>query len=493
MTRESILRRLLLVVIIAAIPAFVAHIAFQVASDVRMAKEHTAMDAWDISAAVMPLLKTSLIVGDLATAQETLDTIGGHGHFRALKIVDRKSNAVLVDGHRDAGGAGGLAGSIGDRLDFRFSEQKFPIEVGGVTYGVLVVEPSTRYLIDDIWQRIGTTLVIWLMTLAIFLVLIRVALHRALQQLCDLADAAHEFGGGNFNCRAPVGDILEIAETAMAFNHMADSLSAAWRKSDDLQATLEERVATRTRDLSRANAELEQFAYVASHDLRQPLRMVDSYLKLIERRMGRDLTPDIRDFMGFAIDGAKRMDILINDLLEYSRTGRTAAARTALPLGDAVSDALAILKPAAVECGADIQVAAGMPVVNACRNDVVRLFQNLVGNALKYRHPERLPQILISYVVHDDACEVRIQDNGIGIPKDQTEHIFRIFQRLHTDSEYEGTGIGLSICQKIVDYHGGRIWAESEPGQGSTFHFTLPYPALAAEDSEPPAKPGDAV
>lgn len=475
MIRGSLLRRLLTVVVIAAIPAFAAHISFQIWSDMRAARVHTATDTQDVAAVMMPLLKSALIVGDLATVQEALDAIAEHGHFRTLKAVGEDASHVLAEGRRSASGeSAGLPEYLALWFDLRFPEQNFPIQVGGVRYGALVAEPSTVFLAADIWQRFWTSAAIWLVTLAIFLVLVRIALRQGLRPLSDLADTAHRLGAGDLSCRAPISDVRELAETAVAFNRMAEGLGAAQREAEAFQALLERRVQERTSDLERANAELEQFAYVASHDLRQPLRMVSSYLGLIERKLGQNLDPDIRDFMDFAIGGAKKMDALIRDLLEYSRTGRSATDREAVDLGDAVAEALADLKPAIENRQAEIRVQPGLPVVVACRSDIVRLFQNLLGNALKYQDGARKAVIIVACRPVGDDWELSVQDNGIGIPPDQIDRVFRIFQRLHSDKDYEGTGIGLAICQKIVACHGGRIWAESEPGQGSTFRFTLP-------------------
>jgi PAS domain S-box-containing protein len=226
-------------------------------------------------------------------------------------------------------------------------------------------------------------------------------------------------------------------------------------------------------DLTRSNAELEQFAYVASHDLRQPLRMVSSYLTLIHRRMGDDLSDDLKTFIGFAVDGAKRMDTLIRALLEYSRVGRISEP-VAVDLDTAIDDAVQDLSIAIWDAQADLVVHPGFPTVRADRMEMVRLFQNLIGNAIKYRVPDRRPRVEVSWA--DDGSEwlLSVKDNGIGIAPENQERAFKVFQRLVDGSQYEGTGIGLAVCKKIVERSGGRIWIESEPGGGSTFRFTLP-------------------
>jgi PAS domain S-box-containing protein len=227
-------------------------------------------------------------------------------------------------------------------------------------------------------------------------------------------------------------------------------------------------------DLQRSNAELQQFAYVASHDLRQPLRMVCSYLGLIERRLGERMDAELKEFMDFATSGAMRMDRLILDLLEYSRIGRQDVDVVAVPLGEAVAESLANLQVAIGEAGANVIVADNLPTVNGHRTELTRLFQNLIGNAVKYRAADRPSRIEVGCRVDGRNWLVWIKDNGIGIPADCSERVFAVFQRLVRDDQYEGTGIGLAVCRKIVEHHGGRIWVEGDEGKGSTFFFTLP-------------------
>ncbi|MFD2233424.1 PAS domain-containing sensor histidine kinase [Phaeospirillum tilakii] len=228
------------------------------------------------------------------------------------------------------------------------------------------------------------------------------------------------------------------------------------------------------RDLARSNAELEQFAYVASHDLRQPLRQVSSYVSLLARRYGDRLDDTAREFINFAHDGAVRMDRLIIDLLEYSRIGRNQKPIEPVDLGEVAADAAANFRAALAETGGRIEIAPGLPTVRGDATDLGRLFQNLIGNAIKYRSPDRPPLIRIGVVTLPAEHHLSVADNGIGIDPEYHETIFRIFQRLHTPDKYEGTGIGLAICKKVVEQMQGRIWVESMPDQGTTFHIGLP-------------------
>ncbi len=235
-----------------------------------------------------------------------------------------------------------------------------------------------------------------------------------------------------------------------------------------------ERIEKALADLARSNAELEQFAYVASHDLRQPLRMVSSYLGLIAKRLGPTLAGETLEFLTYAIDGARRMDRLILDLLDYSRTGRDDALFEPLPLAAAVADALLNLEVAINEAGGSVTIDGELPTVAGNRGEMLRLFQNLIGNAVKYRAPERPPRVVVGARLDGRDWLLWVRDNGIGIAGKDCERAFGLFQRMVANDAYEGTGIGLAICRKIVEHHGGRIWVDSTPGKGSTFFFTLP-------------------
>ena len=227
-----------------------------------------------------------------------------------------------------------------------------------------------------------------------------------------------------------------------------------------------------TKELTRSNQELEQFAYVASHDLQEPLRMVASYTKLLERRYKDRLDRDANEFITFAVDGATRMQRLIQDLLEYSRVGTRGEPFEPTDCLTVFDQAVANLHVAVEEHHATITHEA-LPSVMADASQLVRLFQNLIGNAIKFRSQDA-PRVHVSAEPRETEWIFRVRDNGIGIDAKYADRIFSIFQRLHTAVEYPGTGIGLAVCKKIVERHGGRIWVESEPGNGSTFSFTLP-------------------
>ncbi len=226
------------------------------------------------------------------------------------------------------------------------------------------------------------------------------------------------------------------------------------------------------RDLERSNADLQQFAYVASHDLQEPLRMVASYVQLLERRYKGRLDGDADDFIRFAVEGTRRMQSLINDLLTFSRVGTRAQALKPVELDEVVRASLDNLANAVERNEAKVVVQPRLPRVWGDASQLVQVLQNLVSNALKFKNGP--PVVEVSAEQKGGFVEVTVKDNGIGIDPQYFERVFVIFQRLHTRQEFEGNGIGLAICKKIIERHGGRIWIDSQPGQGSAFHFTLP-------------------
>ena len=238
------------------------------------------------------------------------------------------------------------------------------------------------------------------------------------------------------------------------------------------QKRAEQELARRAEELSRSNTELEQFAYIASHDLQEPLRMVSSYCQMLQRRYHDKLDSDATEFIDFAVSGAKQMQALINDLLLYSRVG-TQEKRFAETDCNAVLDQVKKNLRMAIDESQAVVKHDPLPIAVADDSQLVQLFQNLIGNAIKFKG-EETPEICVEAESRNGDWVFSVADNGVGIDADFEERIFVIFQRLHTKSEYPGTGIGLSICKKIVERHGGRIWVDSQPGKGSKFYFTLP-------------------
>jgi signal transduction histidine kinase len=254
----------------------------------------------------------------------------------------------------------------------------------------------------------------------------------------------------------------------------------------ELNVSLEKRVAERTAELARSNSELQQFAYVASHDLQEPLRMVASFTQLLAKRYNDKLGDDAREFIHYAVDGANRLQTLISDLLNYSRVGTHAKPLLPVECDAALDRVLASLKLAIRDNRATI-VRDPLPRVLADEGQLCQLLQNLLTNAMKF-HGEAPPQIRISAKRMGQFWQISVSDNGIGIAPEHVERIWVIFQRLHTKTEYPGTGIGLAICKKIAERHGGVIGVESTPEAGSTFYFTIP---VIEENQQPEGRTHD--
>ena len=234
-------------------------------------------------------------------------------------------------------------------------------------------------------------------------------------------------------------------------------------------------------ELLRSNLELEQFSYSISHDMRQPLRMISSYLQLLQKSMGNSLDAEKREYFHFAIDGAQRLDAMLRGLLDYSRIGRKGNPLEWIESRAILDQALLILRPLLVEAHAEVSVQGEWPRIYAIPDEILRLLQNLIGNALKFRVEGRTPVITLSSENIDDLWQFRIADNGVGIQTGQIDRLFQVFQRLQSRTSFEGTGIGLALCRKIVEHHNGQISAESAGVNcGATFKFVLPTDSIEA-------------
>ena len=290
-----------------------------------------------------------------------------------------------------------------------------------------------------------------------------------------VAGASGKLAAGDMSVRVPPASEDEIGDLARAFNDMADSLERSRAE-----------VADRTRDLEHSNEELNRFASVVSHDLQAPLATVNMYAQLLERRHGDALGDDRKIVDGIcAATGQARQ--LIRDLLEYSRAGRAELRSRQIDTGELVSDVLEVLAGPIQDAGAVVEVGT-LPVLEADPGTLRQVFQNLIGNAIKFC--DDVPHVSVMAQQLGDQWQFAVADDGIGMEPEEARAIFEPFHRLHGDGQYPGTGIGLAVCERIVERHGGRIWAESAPGQGSTFRFTLPAvgaspPKARAPRSEP--------
>jgi signal transduction histidine kinase len=296
--------------------------------------------------------------------------------------------------------------------------------------------------------------------------------------LSRLARDARRIARGEFDHPVAVAGPRDIQGLSTDVESMRRRIIAELEIVNRSRAQLEEQ----TVDLQRSNAELEQFAYVASHDLQEPLRKVASFTGMLQHRYQGQLDERADQYIDFAVDGAKRMQVLINDLLAFSRVGRVGTEHRPVAMDDAAADAVADLGAAIDEAGAQVTIDGPLPVVSGDRSLLTSLLQNLLVNAIKFRGDDP-PRVHVS--VHrtaatdgeTDSYTFTVSDNGIGIAPRYADRIFVIFQRLHPKEEYTGTGIGLAMCRKIVEFHGGQIWLEPEGVDGgATFRFTLPVP-----------------
>ena len=318
-----------------------------------------------------------------------------------------------------------------------------------------------------------------------------------LRPVRDLAAETRLVGDGDL--QHPVAgsgprELLALAaDVEVMRQRLVAQVTAAEASSRELDVA-HRRLEQRSEDLARSNRDLEQFAYVASHDLQEPLRKVASFCQLLQKRYGGQLDDRADQYIEFAVDGAKRMQQLINDLLVFSRVGRSGpagegAAGTA-DLAECLRRALVSLETAVEESGAEV-TADPLPVVPGQAGLLTQLLQNLVANAVKFRAPDRPPRVHVGARRSDDGeCwELSVADNGIGIEPQYAERVFVIFQRLHAKEEYGGTGIGLALCKRIVEHHGGAIWLDASSGQGTTVRWTLPARAATGAPAGATAVP----
>jgi PAS domain S-box-containing protein len=274
--------------------------------------------------------------------------------------------------------------------------------------------------------------------------------------------------------KRPDGTVVEIRGNPMPSGGFVTTYTDVTQRKafeDTLEANAK-RLEEYAQELKKSNTELEQFAYVASHDLQEPLRMVGSYCQMLQRRYKGKLDKDADEFIGFAVEGALRMQQMINDLLTYSRVGRNGKGLVDIAVEDVVKSAVANLQASIAESDAKVTWDP-LPTLRGEKVQLLQLFQNLIGNAVKFRADDRPLEVRVSAQQEADSWHFTVKDTGIGIEAQYLDRIFLIFQRLHDRTKYKGTGIGLAVCKKVVEHHGGRIWVESEPGEGTTFHFTL--------------------
>ncbi|WP_328535834.1 sensor histidine kinase [Streptomyces sp. NBC_00344] len=337
----------------------------------------------------------------------------------------------------------------------------------------------TRQQLTESRRTQNRVLIALVVAFALMALALSVLLHRMVgRPLNALRTSSDDVRSGTFDRRITAGGPSDVRAVGAAVEDMRLRLVEALAESQEREALLGEQA----EELRRSNSELEQFAYVASHDLQEPLRKVASFCQLLEKRYGSELDARGKQYIDFAVDGAKRMQVLINDLLTFSRVGRVLDGWKQVPLDAPLERALANLATVTEESGATVVRQDTLPEVTGDPTALTMLWQNLIGNAIKFRRRDEPCVVTVGCTREGDEWHATVSDNGIGVPPEFSEKVFVIFQRLHARDEYEGTGIGLALCRKIVEFHGGRIWLDDSVTAGTRIHFTLPVaPAAPAE------------
>nr|WP_297424391.1 ATP-binding protein [uncultured Actinotalea sp.] len=354
-----------------------------------------------------------------------------------------------------------------------------PVRTGAEEYlDILRAERASVVGELESWRDV---LVVAMVLLVVAAVLVGVLLWVFLQRwitvpLTRLAADARRVADGDLDHRVGAEGPAEVGEVGADVEQMRSRLARLVAEATAAKAEVEtshQLLQEQAEDLRRSNRDLEQFAYVASHDLQEPLRKIASFTQLLAKRYEGQLDERADQYIHFAVDGAKRMQRLINDLLSFSRVGRIGGEVGDVDMARALDQVRSDLEPVIEEAGARVE-APDLPVVQGEGPLLVQLLQNLVGNALKFRHPDRPPHVRITAERDGDCWEFACEDNGIGIDAQYADRVFVIFQRLHPKDVYEGTGIGLALCKKIVEYHGGHIWIDTSVTEGTRIRWTLP-------------------
>jgi signal transduction histidine kinase len=430
-----------------------------------------------VAAEKSSLAALNAVIGQLpASAAADLKNATTQAHFWRTHYAQPTINQISQT-KKPVTGADTLTG----KADFDALRAKIAALQGDVSgaraHAVAALNDSSTVL-DAVFVAVAAGLAVTVVLLAIGL---RAA---AIRPLHRLASEARLVADGNFDRRVALAGPREVTDLAADVNTMRERILAALAESQHANTLLQEH----TDELERSNAELEQFAYIASHDLQEPLRKVASFTQLLQRRYQGQLDARADQYIEFAVDGAKRMQALINDLLQYSRVGRSAREPSLVSSEAALSQARANLTTAMEETGATVE-SGHLPLVLAELALLTAVFQNLLGNALKFSGGKP-PRIVITCTRDEPFWLFSFADNGIGIEPEYADRIFVIFQRLHERTAYPGTGIGLAMTKKIIEYFGGKIWLDTTYTEGSRFLFTVPIPAETMEQDAADIKPG---
>jgi signal transduction histidine kinase len=478
-----------------------------------------------LNSVIQELLDLGLPLESLAGMDKKLkQVVQNNPHISYATIVDLTGRVVF---HSDAAQVGQsstdqwMKKSITTSAALTQTYQRFDghvyhdltlpiVDSNQVRVGIIRLGFRVEVVNDKVREAITHVAINVTLTFVVIALLINYLLSRLVSKpVTALADLARKIAQGQFDCAMPVQRNDEIGLLSGSLHAMAATLKAQIEALQHASGKLEHQVAQRTLELDivnhdlleknrvlvdviaqkdalaaellRSNAELEQFSYSISHDMRQPLRMISSYLQLLQRGLGDTLDAEKREHFDFAIDGAKRMDAMMMGLLEYSRVGRRGEPPVWLESRAVLDEALLFLRPLIAEAQAELHIDGEWPRLFASPDEMLRLLQNLVGNALKFRVADRVPQISLTGTCTGKHWHLCVADNGVGMAPDQMGRLFQVFQRLQSRAAFEGNGIGLALCRKIAEHHGGSIRADSGgEGLGSRFTLSLPLAAQAA-------------
>jgi signal transduction histidine kinase len=379
----------------------------------------------------------------------------------------------VINAVRDQGPEAGQA--LIDQADTtRFDALR--TSISGLQGDILVVRNASATAA----KRTGSVLVALEIFAAVVVILAGAALFLLLDRLVsrpvtELAEQVREVAGGDYHKKITSQGSPELRSLAADVDGMRRQIAAELSEVREAREQIEwvnDQLKQQAEELTRSNRDLEQFAYVASHDLQEPLRKVASFCQLLQRRYAGQMDERADQYIAFAVDGAQRMQRLINDLLAFSRIGRLTAGFTDVDLNQVLTEVTSQLEGRA---GDDAEIVwADLPTVEGEEPLLTTLFVNLIGNSLKFRRPDVPPVITVTAQQLGEEWQINVRDNGIGIEAEFADKVFVIFQRLHARDAYEGTGIGLAIVKKIVEYHGGRIWLDLDVSEGTSIYFTLP-------------------
>lgn len=412
-------------------------------------------------------LAAPLVERDNGALQDILNAIRSPQGIEFLVLEDAAGRTMARSGWPENRPVPPMSTRSPDETPDRW-DTAMPVTLGGQTYGHLYFGISTTPFVTARRTMVDRAIAIFAFSVAASTALFSMIAFWLTRRLRVVTRTTEAFAVADHSARvATNGSADEVARLGHSFNLMADRLENQMRDLKD-----------REEKLRRSNADLQQFAYLASHDLQTPLRTVVNYMQMVEQRYADKLDAEGREFIDIAVAAAKRMVVLVRDILAFSRVDTRGKDMVPVALEAVWNRVVEDLRIPIEETAAQVSHAAPLPRVLGDDIQIGQVLANLIGNALKYRHPDRPPVVRVDAKRQGDFWVLSVADNGIGIESQYFDRIFLIFQRLHTEEEFPGTGIGLALCKKIVERHGGRIWLDSVPGEGSTF-----FVALSAADA----------